>query len=81
VFLTIKSGFLFMWSAQPSILIAVTIMIILRQILALPWPGIEPQSPSPQQLATKTAREGNNALHSADDIFLGKGGENIENIE
>jgi len=42
--------FLFTWSAQPSILTEVTVMIILRPnpgVKDLPWPGIELQSPSP----------------------------------
>jgi len=42
-----------MWSAQPSILTMVTIMLddYLKTnpgVKDLPWPGIEPQTPSPQ---------------------------------
>jgi len=53
MFLIIKSGFLFMWSAQPSILTVVIIMLddyfkTNPGVNNLPWPGIEPQSPSPQ---------------------------------
>jgi len=51
----IQSGFLFMWSAQSSILTAVTIILDYYfeanpGVKNLPWPGIEPQSPSPQSV-------------------------------
>jgi len=53
VFLIIKSGFLFLWSAQPSILTVVNIRLdnYLKTnsgVKNLPGPGIEPQSLSPQ---------------------------------
>jgi len=55
VFLIIKSGFLLMWSAQPSGLTVVTIMLddyfkTNPGVKDLPWPGIERQFPSPQPL-------------------------------
>jgi len=51
--LIIKSGFLFIWSSQPSILTEVTIMLddyfkTFAEVKYLIWLGIEPQSPSPQ---------------------------------
>jgi len=47
LFLIIKSGFMFMWSAQPSILTVVTVMLddYLQPnpgVKDLPWVGIEP---------------------------------------
>jgi len=56
-FLTIKSGFLFMWSAQPPILTMATIMLddyfkTNPGIKDLLWPLIEPQTPSPQPVVT-----------------------------
>jgi len=76
--LIIKSGFLFMWSSQPSIMTEVTIMLYdyfksNPGVKDLPWSGIEPQSPSPCPVAIamsyNVSREEENVGWKGSQIF------------